>query len=308
MDCSLFFKDIIRVIQFTIYPMLQLYAYFVLVGLYCLEQKKFDGWETLLIFFFYHLLATTKVIFYMKLLINEGYSTLELFPVITEGDRKLDLEGINLFLEEDILVKNMQKLKNCHICKTYKPPRAHHCSICNRCYLKFDHHCIFLDTCIGFHNYKFYYQFLFLNMCTSLFFILVTSMQLRKNLMTSLRVNYIVSISLISVFMLIILFIFVFHTRTISNNETLVEFRALNSYIMGDHRYVHIFQEGAITNYTNSNNRKVLNPYNLSTKENWIQVFGYKYFDWIKPTMSSIGDGTSFPKNYTDLEMEYVNK
>jgi palmitoyltransferase len=29
----------------------------------------------------------------------------------------------------------------CKKCISPKPPRTHHCSICNRCYLKMDHHC-----------------------------------------------------------------------------------------------------------------------------------------------------------------------
>lgn len=303
MDLRLFLKDIFRVIQFTLYPMLQLYAYFVLIGLYCLEQKKFDGWSTLLIFFFYHLLATTKVIFYMKLLINEGKSTIEIFPVITDTNQKLDLKGVNIFCEEEIILKNVQKLKNCSICRTYKPPRTHHCSLCNRCYLKYDHHCAFLDTCIGFHNYKYFYQFLFLNVFTALFFIIVISLQLNKEIITSLKVNYIVSIALLGSFMLLISFYLVFHTIAISRNETTIEFKALNAYILGDHRYINIFQEGPIANYSNSKDRKILNPYNLSLKENWIQVFGVKSRDWFTPVMSSVGDGTSFPKNYTDLEI-----
>ena len=32
--------------------------------------------------------------------------------------------------------------KECGRCHgTFKPPRAHHCSICKRCVLKMDHHC-----------------------------------------------------------------------------------------------------------------------------------------------------------------------
>lgn len=31
--------------------------------------------------------------------------------------------------------------KYCRRCKCFKPARAHHCSICNRCIVKMDHHC-----------------------------------------------------------------------------------------------------------------------------------------------------------------------
>mgnify|MGYP002655283933 CR=1 FL=1 len=31
--------------------------------------------------------------------------------------------------------------KYCKRCKAYKPPRAHHCSMCRRCVVKMDHHC-----------------------------------------------------------------------------------------------------------------------------------------------------------------------
>ncbi|KPA76843.1 putative palmitoyl acyltransferase 2 [Leptomonas pyrrhocoris] len=44
----------------------------------------------------------------------------------------------------------------CPMCATYKPPRAHHCSRCNFCVLKYDHHCPWLGQCVGFFNYKSY--------------------------------------------------------------------------------------------------------------------------------------------------------
>lgn len=44
----------------------------------------------------------------------------------------------------------------CPMCATYKPPRAHHCSRCNFCVLKYDHHCPWLGQCVGFFNYKNY--------------------------------------------------------------------------------------------------------------------------------------------------------
>ncbi|CAG9580574.1 conserved hypothetical protein [Leishmania major strain Friedlin] len=47
-------------------------------------------------------------------------------------------------------------LNFCPMCVTYKPPRAHHCSRCNCCILKYDHHCPWLGQCVGFYNYKNY--------------------------------------------------------------------------------------------------------------------------------------------------------
>lgn len=47
-------------------------------------------------------------------------------------------------------------LNFCPMCATYKPPRAHHCSRCNFCVLKYDHHCPWLGQCVGFFNYKNY--------------------------------------------------------------------------------------------------------------------------------------------------------
>ncbi|CCW66133.1 unnamed protein product [Phytomonas sp. Hart1] len=47
-------------------------------------------------------------------------------------------------------------LNLCPVCARYKPPRAHHCSHCNCCVLKYDHHCPWLGQCVGFFNYKNY--------------------------------------------------------------------------------------------------------------------------------------------------------
>lgn len=48
----------------------------------------------------------------------------------------------------------------CARCLNGKPPRCHHCSICQRCVLKMDHHCIWVVNCVGARNYKFFLLFL----------------------------------------------------------------------------------------------------------------------------------------------------
>lgn len=47
----------------------------------------------------------------------------------------------------------------CRKCINPKPPRAHHCSICNRCILKMDHHCPWLNNCVGHYNHRYFFSF-----------------------------------------------------------------------------------------------------------------------------------------------------
>ncbi|VDM60930.1 unnamed protein product [Angiostrongylus costaricensis] len=51
-------------------------------------------------------------------------------------------------------------IRYCPKCKCIKPDRAHHCSICGQCILKFDHHCPWVNNCVSFYNYKFFLLFL----------------------------------------------------------------------------------------------------------------------------------------------------
>jgi hypothetical protein len=47
--------------------------------------------------------------------------------------------------------------RKCLKCYRRKPDRTHHCRLCERCVLKMDHHCPWIATCVGLHNYKFFF-------------------------------------------------------------------------------------------------------------------------------------------------------
>ncbi|XP_061768645.1 zf-DHHC domain-containing protein isoform X2 [Nerophis ophidion] len=61
----------------------------------------------------------------------------------------------------------------CSRCETYRPPRAHHCRVCQRCIRRMDHHCPWINNCVGELNQKYFIQFLFYTGVASLYSMLL---------------------------------------------------------------------------------------------------------------------------------------
>lgn len=66
--------------------------------------------------------------------------------------------------ESETIVNEMKKFgpldfRICDKCKSIKPPRAHHCSLCGWCVLRMDHHCPWIGNCVGYGNHKYFVLF-----------------------------------------------------------------------------------------------------------------------------------------------------
>lgn len=59
------------------------------------------------------------------------------------------------------VTRSAAQQRTCKRCSVIKPPRCHHCSVCEQCVMRMDHHCPWLSNCVGLRNYRFFLSFLF---------------------------------------------------------------------------------------------------------------------------------------------------
>ncbi len=109
-------------------------------------------------------LAMHAVIYYWTVL-NAAYNYVQTYrvspgrpasPLATSGDLESGSNG-----QRHHRSKKASPIRTCRLCcDNAKPPRAHHCSVCNACVLKMDHHCPWVNTCVGHGNHGYFVLFL----------------------------------------------------------------------------------------------------------------------------------------------------
>ncbi|KAB5527242.1 hypothetical protein DKX38_021089 [Salix brachista] len=165
----------------------------------------------------------------------------------------------------------------CNYCQNGKPPRCHHCSVCQRCVLKMDHHCVWVVNCVGARNYKFFLLFLLSTSFFSLklYTFMVTTMDTlvllpgfinffgeakdHSSSPSDLAVIFLAFVLNLA-FALSLLCFLVMHASLLSSNTTSIE----------------VYEKRGAARW----------KYNLGRKKNFEQVFGTKKALWFFPLFS----------------------
>ena len=151
----------------------------------------------------------------------------------------------------------------CDKCEYLKPPRTHHCSICNKCVLRMDHHCPWINNCVGLNNHKYFYLFMVWIILGCVFVVAVSfptfigifkkdpqvTELLLKPEKRKILIAFVVCVSVSFGVGLLA----AFHTYLIITNKTTIEY-----YSSG----------------TKSRMKGQLEEYNLGRKKNWEMILG----------------------------------
>lgn len=177
----------------------------------------------------------------------------------------------------------------CPFCGHFKPERCHHCSLCQKCILRMDHHCPWVNNCVGFRNYKFFFLFLLYSTITLGFVIGTTISRLAviKSVCYRSGIVYIVNISMDGLFFLSAFGLFMYHSHLIITNKTTLE-----STEYGVERRKSIFASQGFSEELIDDN----NLYDIGKFANVQQVLGKNPLTWFIPIFTSQGDGISYPK------------
>lgn len=172
--------------------------------------------------------------------------------------------------------------RSCKWCEKYKPDRSYHCRICGKCILKMDHHCRWINNCVGFRNYKFFFLLLLYTVLDLHFIVWTMAGSLREAIYDRSHLFAMIALLIsqtVSVFLgaLVTLF-FIFHALLVIKGISYIEF-CEKTWPRCD------AQEATIE----------MPNYNLGPLQNIIAVFGSNPLFWLLPVASPAGSGLVFP-------------
>lgn len=199
------------------------------------------------------------------------------------------------------------KVRYCSNCQVYKPPRSHHCSICNRCILKMDHHCPWVNNCVGHRNLAHFVRFLLYTTTAVIYCVTLIGLRIfHLARFQSARADFSrPSMDLINLYVpppdgaevvfmildLVFLFILLFTVAILTGYQiyyTLVNTTTIES-----------FEQRRIDGYVEKGQMKdkdILSkyPYDCGFWINTCEVLGYRWYGWWIPQRTP-GNGTEFP-------------
>ncbi len=79
---------------------------------------------------------------------------------LEESFREEDVFAFSPELPSIDAMNELSLLRSCNKCEIIKPPRSHHCSVCDKCVIKMDHHCPWINNCVGHGNYRYFISFM----------------------------------------------------------------------------------------------------------------------------------------------------
>ncbi|XP_059318154.1 probable protein S-acyltransferase 12 isoform X2 [Lycium ferocissimum] len=258
---------------------LSYYAVVVLTWGPHLLDGGFTSFLSFVIIITFHILLVLLMWSYIKVVIQDPGSVPENWKLVSEQNIE---EGNSVALSDYASIENptptlstdqierrqSQSRGYCSKCHNGKPPRCHHCSVCQRCVLKMDHHCIWVVNCVGARNYKFFLLFVMYTFLTTTLDTLVLLPSFikffRQAMNHSLSPGNIAVIFLVFVlnlaFSLSLLCFVIMHASLLSSNTTSVE----------------VYEKKKTVQW----------KYDLGWKRNFEQVFGANKALWFFPLFS----------------------
>lgn len=190
--------------------------YFAFTERHLIEEHLIPGIITTAVTFL--LFLFTLVNFMITSFIDPGF-----YPINTDNDEyEVFVHGFN----KPTVVRGgyTHSMRWCDDCKHYRPPRSHHCTICEMCVEQFDHHCPWVDNCVGVKNYRYFFLFV-----TSLLVYIivgwcltVVAIVLKRNELLQVIPEFILSVLLIIVFIPVII-LWGFHIYLVAIGKTTFE-------------------------------------------------------------------------------------